>query len=239
MEEIGLQFESEQDRVIDAVRQYVSQGGHRLIEECPLRRGMALLRAKPVLAPAQRPGNAKNASRSPWQTSHLAAIFENYFDFYFRASPRRAVVVGPRVGRWTGVLHDEKAIDCGLLRWVAGQLNCRAVGYCFVEGEEYSYIELTGSRITEVYSSFLADGSGLSFWSAANGDPPEPGSWITDGFLKTRYQFIPGFYDQPYLRGERSQYACYRYDALPDLYEEKDNYPLDAFRYFYFHCDKE
>jgi len=239
MEEIGLQFENQQESVIDAVRRYVSQGAMRLIEECPLRRGLALLRTKPSTANAAGASSSDAVSRGAWNSSHLAALFESYFEYYFRAQQRRALVVGPTVGRWTAILYDEKAIDCGLLRWVSAHLHCRAVGYCFIENDEYSYVELVAGRVVEVFSSFLADGGGHSFWSAAKSDQPPEDCWVANGFLKQRYQFIPGFYDLPYLRGEKSRFACYRYSALPDLYDENDNYPLSAFRYFYFHCSGE
>lgn len=235
MEEIGLQFQSSQERVIDAVRRYVTQGGMRLIEECPLRKGLALLRAKPAGDRPVAASAARNPSRPSWRVSNLADLFEAYFDYYFRTQRRRALVVGPTVGRWTGILYDEKAIDCRLLRWVADQVNCRAVGFCFIENEEYSYIELAGPRVVEAFSSFLSDGAGRNFWSEQDAEPPTEGPWIAEGFLKDRYQFIPGFYDLPFLRGEKAQFACYRYSALPQLYDEAGNYPLSSFRYFYFH----
>lgn len=239
MEEIGLQFEARQEDVIEAVRQYVSQDDRRLIEECPLRRGLKLLRVKPARKETPRSAPADEPSRATWRAAHLAALFESYFEYYFQAQRRRALLVCPTVGRWTAILYDEKAIDCRLQRAVSEALGCRAVGYCFVEDAEYSYIEFLAGRVVEISSSFLADGGGLNFWSTSNGDPPAEGPWIADGFLKQRYQFIPGFYDQPYLRGEKTVFACYAYSALPDLYNEDGNFPLSAFRYFYFHCGSE
>jgi len=237
MQEIGLQFEARQDKVIDAVRRYVSQGRYRLIEECPLRRGLRLFRTQTTGEDAGRPAWAAGPSRSPWPAAHLSALFESYFDYYFQALRRRALVVCPTVGRWTGVLYDERAVDCYLLRAVSEALECRAVGYCFIEDEEYSYIELAAGRVVEVSSSFLADGGGLNFWSTGNDEPPAEGAWIAEGFLKKRYQFIPGFYDRRYLRGEKPDFACYQYSALPDQYDESGNFPLGIFRYFYFHCE--
>jgi len=241
MEEIGLQFEIGQEKLLDAVRRYVSQGGMRLIEECPLRQGMKLLSSRLTMNVGASLSNTDTPAPKSrgWHTSPLNAIFQSYFDYYFRGKRRRALIVGPRVGRWTGILYPEKAIDCRLLDWVSKETSCRAVGFCFIEKEEYSYIEIASGRIVEIFSSFLTDGGGKNFWSARGSDPPPEGKWIAEGFLKNRYQFIPGFYDLPFLRGAKKRYSCYHYSAFPDLYDEKGNYPLSAFRYFYFHCAPE
>jgi len=239
MEEVGLQFESPQEAVINSVRRFVSQGGRRPIEECPLRPGLQILRSRNLVASVSQSARTDPISRGPWRASHLAALFESYFDYYFLSLRRRAFLVGPTVGRWTGILYDERTIDCHLLQWVSRELICRAVGYCFVENEEYSYMEVAGGRVVELYSSILMDGGGLNFWSAGNSSPPVPGPWIGGGFLKQRYQFIPGFYDRAYVRGEKSTFACYLYNAFPDCYNETGNYPLSAFRYFYFACGTE
>jgi len=239
MEEIGLQFESRQEHVINAVRRYVSQAPYRPIEECPLRPGLQILRTRGASGDTPKAARADANSRGSWRVSHLAALFESYFDHFFLSLRRRALLVGPTVGHWTAILYDERAIDCRLLQWLARELNCRAVGYCFVEDEEYSYIDLAGSRVVELYSSILTDGGGLNFWSAGKGAPPDPGPWIANGFFKQRYQFIPGFYDRPYLHGQKPNFFCYRYSAFPDLYDEGDNYSLSAFRYFYFSCGAE
>jgi hypothetical protein len=236
MEEIGLQFQSRQENVLAAVRRYVSQGGKRLIEECPLHVGLRALKMSEESADSRQTAFQDADARGAWRASHLAALFESYFDYYFQALLRRALIVGPTVGRWTAILYGEKAIDCRLLQQVARELNCRAVGYCFIENEEYSYMDLVGSRVVELFSSILTDGSGLNFWSAGKSDPPAQGPWIANGFLKQRYQFIPGFYDRAYVRGEKPTFACYRYSAFPDHYDETGNYPLSAFRYFYFDC---
>jgi len=238
MEEIGLQFETRQEHVINAVRQYVSRGGMRLIEECPLRQGMKPL--QPAAAPDEPSRTARpEAAHNPWRASHLAALFESYFDYYFTLERRHALIVGPTVGRWTAVLYGEKAIDCRLLRWVSGELTCRGVGYCFLENEEYSYAEFASGRVVEIYSSTLMDSGGQNFWSAGKGTPPPEGPLIATGFLKNRYHFIPGFYDLPFVHGRKSTFTCYRYSVLPDLYDAAGNYPLSAFRYFYFHCAPE
>jgi hypothetical protein len=239
MEEIGLQLETQQENVISAMRRYVSQGGMRLIEESPLRHDLQLPR--PAAAPEQTPHPPRPATapRNTWQSSPLATLFESYFDYYLRLHRQRVVLVGPTVGLWTAILYGEKAIDCRMVQWLSAQLRCRAVGYCFIENEEYSYIELLAGRAVEVFSSILSDSGGQNFWSAVKTDPPPPGSWVADGFLKEHYQFIPGFYDLPFVRGRKSHFTCYPYDTLPDLYDETDNYPLDAFRYFYFHCAPE
>jgi hypothetical protein len=239
MEEIGLQFESRQEHVIAAVRRYVSQGGMRLIEECPLRAGMQILRTREASGNAPRTARAEANSRGSWRASHLAALFESYFDYYFQTLQQRSLIVGPTVGHWTAILYDEKAIDCRLLQWMARELNCRAVGYCFAENEEYSYMDLAGGRVVELFSSILTDAGGLNFWSAGKTLPPVQGPWIADGFLKQRYRFIPGFYDRAYVHGEKSTFCCYHYSAFPDYYDAMGNYPLSAFRYFYFSCGSE
>ncbi|MCX8036187.1 MAG: hypothetical protein N3D11_03840 [Candidatus Sumerlaeia bacterium] len=234
MEEIGLQFEIPQDLLIPAVRRHVSVEGRRLIEESPLRRGMSLFRSA---APPPQPARAY----APQRSADLAALLETYFDGYFCRARRRALIIGPTVGRWTGILYDEKALDSRLLRAISADLGCRAVGFCFVEtaeAAEYSYMELRAGRIAEVFCSFLTDGTGCSFWSAYRQARPPEGALIANGFLKGRYQFIPGFYDLPFLRGQKAEFACYRYSAFPDRYAEAGNYPLSAFRYFVFQCSK-
>ena len=238
-EEIGLQFESRQESVIAAVRRYVSQGAMRPIEECPLRPGLQVHRPAEADDAALRNLRAEAGGHTTWRASHLAALFEAYFDYYFQTVRRRSLIVGPTVGRWTALLYPEKAIDCRLLQWVAREVNCRAVGFCFVENEEYSYMDLAGARVVELFSSLLTDGGGLNFWSAIKSDPPAQALWIADGFLKQRYQFLPGFYDRPFLRGEKPSFSCYHYSAFPEHYDETGNYPLSAFRYFYFDCGPE
>jgi hypothetical protein len=237
MEEIGLQFERAQDDVVKAVRDYLERNHFRLIEETPLRRNMTVLHAQPPPHGGTR--HAPAASRPVRifdKGPHLASIFESYFEYYFRTQRRRALLVGPTVGRWTGVLYGEKAIDVHLLRWLSRHLGCRGVGYGFVEEEEYSYIEFLSGREIEMFSSILADTDGRNYWSARHPEPPAEGRWIAAGFLKQRYQFIPGFYDLPFLRKQKPRFTCYRYSAFPDRYDEVDNYPLSAFRYFYFSC---
>ena len=234
MEEIGLQFEAAQENVINAVRRYLSQGAFRPIEEAPLRRGMPLLRVCEPAGQSARPARPETSVRGSWRASHLAAIFESYFDYYLQLENRRALIVGPSVGRWTGLLYGEKAIDCRMLRWLSTALSCRGVGYCFIENEEYSYIEYVAGRVVELFSSFLTDAGGQNFWSVAKSAVPTPGRWIEEGFLKQRHQFIPGFYDLGFARGEKASFSCYHYDSLPELYNETRNYPLSAFRYFYF-----
>jgi len=241
MEEIGLQIERPQDDVIQAVRAFIAKSGARLIEETPLRPGMALARAQPH--PRGR-GPARSTStpvRIFDKGPHLAVLFESYFEYYFRTQRKRGLLVGPTVGRWTAVLYDEKAIDIQLVRWLSRHLDCRAVGYCFLETEaaEYSYIEIQGGREVELFSSFLADGDGRNTWSARGGEPAVPRDWIAAGFLKQRYNFIPGFYDLAFLRREKAGFSCYRYNAFPDKYTAAGNYPLDTFRYFLFHCPVE
>jgi len=234
MEEIGLQFEAAQKNVINAVRRYVSQGNFRPIEETPLRRGMQILRVSEASDESARPARSETSVRGSWRASHLAAIFESYFDYYFQLERRRALIVGPSVGRWTGLLYGEKAIDCRMLRWLSTALSCRSVGYCFIENEEYSYIEFVAGRVVELFSSFLTDSGGQNFWSVTKSAVPAQGRWIAEGFLKQRHQFIPGFYDLGFARGQKADFSCYLYDSLPDLYNETRNYPLSAFRYFYF-----
>ncbi len=232
MEEIGLQFEIPQDLLIAAIRSHVSAEGRRLIEESPLRRGMTLFRCT---VPPPQPAHAY----APPRPADLAAMVESYFDGYFCRARRRALIIGPTVGRWTGILYDEKALDSRLLRAVSADLGCRAVGFCFVETAEtaeYSYMELRAGRIAEVFSSFLTDGAGRSFWSAYRQARPPEGALIAGGFLKERYQFIPGFYDLPFLRGQKAEFDCYRYSAFPDRYAEAGNFPLSTFRYFLFQC---
>jgi len=239
MEEIGLQFETRQENVIAAVRRYATQPAMSLIEESPLRPDLEISRWQ---AEPDRPthGARSTATSHPESSAlSLSAVFENYFQYYFRQKHRRALLVGPTVGRWTAVLYDEKAIDCLLLKWVSTEASCRAVGYCFIEDEEYSYIEMVAGRTIELYSSILADSGGKRLWTMGSSPSPVPGRWIAEGFLKQRYQFMAGFYDLPYVHGKKQTFCCYRYDAFPDLYDETDNYPLSAFRYFHFQCAEE
>lgn len=240
MEEIGLQLETMQPSVIAALRRYVAQEGMRLIEECPLRHGLQFLQPATESSPEPtRVMRSESAVLGSWRAAHLDALFEAYFDFFFRPLRQRALLVGPTVGRWTAVLYGQNAVDCRLLRWLSRDLRCRAVGYCFVEGREYSYVEMTAGRTVEVYTTVLADATGRNYWSAIQNEPPAPGSWVREGFLKQRYSFIPGFYDLPFVRGQKSQFTCYTYDALPDLYDPTDNYPLSAFRCFHFYSEED
>ncbi|MBM3335376.1 hypothetical protein FJY63_12005 [Candidatus Sumerlaeota bacterium] len=234
LEEIGLQFETRQEGVIAALRRYATQPGMALNEECPLRRDLEISRGQ-TNSDQPTPGARSSALlHSPSSALSLAAVFENYFQYYFRQKHRRGLLVGPTVGRWTAILYDEKAIDCQLLKWVSAEASCRGVGYCFIEDDEYSYIEMVAGRTVEIYSSILADSGGKSFWSVSNNPPPAPGRWIAEGFLKQRHQFMAGFYDLPYVHGRKQAFCCYRYDAFPDVYDETDNFPLSAFRYFDF-----
>lgn len=234
MEEIGLQLKCPQDDVILAIRRYLSMAGRRLIEECPLRKGLPLLRAKPVPLDAYRTSRVRARAEDEVRPG-LSGLLDAYFSYFFSYQPRRALIVGPTVGHWTAVLWDEKALDCSLTRFLSAELGCRAVGYCFIEGEEYSYIELAAGEDVELYSSFLAEDDGRNYLSSRNGQVPEEGPWVTAGYLKKKYQFIHGFYDLPFLRGEKKSFACYQYGGFPDQYNEKNNFPLDVFRYYYFH----